>query len=647
MAVIETWYNQDLSKPVKVHYLDGNVFSQDNAGNLVGVNVFDNDEPATLSGTVSASVIRADGATVAVSGTLSGNQCYVILPETAYYVPGVISIVIKLTSGTTKTTLCAVVGNVYRSATGTTVDPGTIMPSIQTLLAEIADAVASIPADYSELWETLAPAFDTNKNYVVGQFVTYDGAMYRFVNDHSGAWAAADVTAVNIGAELTAANSALSTISNENNALNVAEYPVYNCTVRDTSLLSVSGVLYQSVEIPTFNRFDKLTVTAGEKSVIVCFFKKSLPSAISNGMNVTSYFATGETGRHVVAASTTETFNVPSDTAFIVVSIKSNGESTVPASVVGHNKLFEKKPLGILVLGNSFSQDIFAYLPPVLNELLPDYAITYGVAYSSSAGPQEHVDMYNNNTKYTWFNYWKPGNSKWTRYASGGTPDNGKTLTDILALATWNIVYVQPHGSITTAENVKTNNVYPGRRLLRLLQNIVGHTFAFMMGQWLIESNENMEYMKNAMETIKSNLGVDHIIPVGTGIANARTNTTLNAIGESTVFDPPRMLFDDTHQQAGLPTLISTYVIAAYLLKILGVATTSVYDSSWMPTTENCIAINANKVEGYVTPRPMTHGNESQGVTTDNVRAAQEIAILAVNNPFVVTDCSLILTMNP
>ena len=151
MALIETWYNQDLQQPVKVNYLHGNVFSQDNQGNLIGVNVFDGGAPASISGTVSGSAIRADGATVALSGTLSGSAVYVILPSAAYAVPGLLSIVIKLTGGGSTTTLCALVANVYQSATDTAVDPGTIMPSIETLISTIEAAVATIPSDYSSL----------------------------------------------------------------------------------------------------------------------------------------------------------------------------------------------------------------------------------------------------------------------------------------------------------------------------------------------------------------------------------------------------------------------------------------------------------------------------------------------------------------
>lgn len=151
MAVIETWYNQDLSAPVQVQYIHGNVFSQDNNGNLIGVVVYQDGQPATLSGSVSASVIRADGATVAVTGALSGNRASVTLPQACYAVPGVLSVVIKLTDGTTVTTLCAVVANVYQSATDAVVDPGQIIPDIAALIEAINEAVESIPLDYSNL----------------------------------------------------------------------------------------------------------------------------------------------------------------------------------------------------------------------------------------------------------------------------------------------------------------------------------------------------------------------------------------------------------------------------------------------------------------------------------------------------------------
>ena len=161
MARIETWYEQDLKKPVKVHHLDGNIFSLDNGGNLIGVKLTDNGAPATVTGSVSASVIRPDGATVAISGTLSGNSCSVILPQAAYAVAGFVTVVIKLTTGNVVTTVCAVIAENRLSATDSTVDPGTIIPSINELIEAINQAVETIPPDYSGLaWSLMRTGRD-------------------------------------------------------------------------------------------------------------------------------------------------------------------------------------------------------------------------------------------------------------------------------------------------------------------------------------------------------------------------------------------------------------------------------------------------------------------------------------------------------
>ena len=151
MTQIESWFTQDLKKPVNVNYLDGNVFSQDNQGNIVGVEVLDDGVPASLSGTVSANIVRSDGGTVSATGTLSGNKLSVALPAAAYAVPGVISIVLKLTTGAVVISLLAVVAVVYASSTDTTIDPGTILPSIQQLEQTINSLLATIPPDFSNV----------------------------------------------------------------------------------------------------------------------------------------------------------------------------------------------------------------------------------------------------------------------------------------------------------------------------------------------------------------------------------------------------------------------------------------------------------------------------------------------------------------
>lgn len=181
MATIITDILCDLTQPVAATFLHGNLFSQDNAANTINVHVMDNGEPATIGGTVSANVIRADGATVAVSGAIEGNKAYVILSQACYAVPGRIEIIIKLTQSTTITTIAAIVANVYRSTTDTVVDPGTIIPSVQALIAEIEEAVASIPADYSDLLEMMAEEYSSSNTYKAGDYTWHSGVLKRCI----------------------------------------------------------------------------------------------------------------------------------------------------------------------------------------------------------------------------------------------------------------------------------------------------------------------------------------------------------------------------------------------------------------------------------------------------------------------------------
>lgn len=214
MAQIETWVTQDLQKPVKVSYLDGNIFSADNDGNIVGVVVYNNGQPATLTGSVSGNIIRPDGVTVAAIGTLSGNTASIVLPQDAYLVPGVVSIIIKNTVGTQTATLAVLVANVYQSSTDTIVDPGTILPSIADLIAAIDEAVSSIPADYSELLAEIAPDYSTSNTYNVGEYVWYDGGLYRCVSAISSgeSWTAAHWESITICDDIWRMANAISNI---------------------------------------------------------------------------------------------------------------------------------------------------------------------------------------------------------------------------------------------------------------------------------------------------------------------------------------------------------------------------------------------------------------------------------------------------
>lgn len=203
-------YNEDI---IDVELTGGNIARSfmkktigegDALANRFGIRAYRNGVAENLGGTCLGLFIRADGGTVPVEGVVSGNEAYVELTQACYAVEGQFALAIKVTNGNATGTLRIVDGIVDNTTTGSAVDPGTVIPSIETLIAEIEAAVASIPADYSSLWTSLAPAFSNSKAYVPGQYVTYDGKVYRFfVNHPAGSWDAAHVNQIDIGGELT------------------------------------------------------------------------------------------------------------------------------------------------------------------------------------------------------------------------------------------------------------------------------------------------------------------------------------------------------------------------------------------------------------------------------------------------------------
>lgn len=169
-----------------------------NKAHRVGAIVTLNGEPITLGGGCAGTAILASGETVPLTGGItSGNQAYVELDSSCYLVEGHIDVYVTWYSGALKTTLLHAVGTVKLTQTGTVIDPGTIIPSVEQLISDIEDAANSIPADYTALIATIAGAFSTTKSYRAGDWAWQGGTLYRFTKDHAaGTWAASDVEAV-------------------------------------------------------------------------------------------------------------------------------------------------------------------------------------------------------------------------------------------------------------------------------------------------------------------------------------------------------------------------------------------------------------------------------------------------------------------
>lgn len=146
----ETWLQADLRKPAQVQALRGVMFSQDNQGDLVGVEVYDGGAPVALSGSIMGYIVKDNGETVGVTGQWSENRAWIVLPANAYDVVGMLHIAIQWKESSADTSpaltlgMCAVY--VQRTQTGDIVTPEYRILDVAAILQMISDVTAATTA---------------------------------------------------------------------------------------------------------------------------------------------------------------------------------------------------------------------------------------------------------------------------------------------------------------------------------------------------------------------------------------------------------------------------------------------------------------------------------------------------------------------
>ena len=186
--VIENHFITDLQKPLRVQQSGGIVLSGDDLNPVITVELYNGSTAATPSGTVVGAVIRSDGLTVPLTGSISGNAASVTLTDDCFAVRGQISIGIQIVDGDVKTTVLKAVYNVEAFDTGNIPSGGDTAASVADLVQEIETATAQIPADYTALQNNVAllnardtGTVNTNKRLspnqaTYGQLAAYTGS---------------------------------------------------------------------------------------------------------------------------------------------------------------------------------------------------------------------------------------------------------------------------------------------------------------------------------------------------------------------------------------------------------------------------------------------------------------------------------------
>jgi len=288
----------------------------------------------------------------------------------------------------------------------------------------------------------------------------------------------------------------------------------------------------------------------------------------------------------------------------------------------GHikTKLFDSKKapnkMRILGIGNSYTCDAFNYVGPILAEVLSDHQIELhiGICYQGGATLQDHYNNLSNNANYTFYE-WKNNGPSWAK--------STKAINTILNLDEWDVIFLQQ--GVYTSDDYTTYQPYLNSSF-DMISERINHTakFGFNLVRALsTDSSVFPDYIANAQKLLRETL-VQFVIPCGTACQNART-TSLDSLG-----DGGHMTYDGFHLQDGLPCLVESYSATLFVLSIFGFQYKGINGSTFRPTQT---WTDANGMNGQA-------NGSCTGVTDANVVLAKKCATVAVNNPFVVTDCS-------
>lgn len=206
MAQFQRHFVQELTKPLIVRQCGDLGFSGDNLSDVISVDLYTDGVAYSGGGTCAGACICPDGSTVALTGSVSGKTASVSLTEDCFAIPGQIGIAIRVTSGTTKTTVLKANYNVEQFSTNNPVDPGSrIALDVTTLVNRIDQATADIPAsDMASLMAGIAPTFSTSTAYPAGAYVYYNGTLYRFTTAHAaGSWVGTDAASIALAGDVS------------------------------------------------------------------------------------------------------------------------------------------------------------------------------------------------------------------------------------------------------------------------------------------------------------------------------------------------------------------------------------------------------------------------------------------------------------
>ena len=312
--------------------------------------------------------------------------------------------------------------------------------------------------------------------------------------------------------------------------------------------------------------------------------------------------------------------------------LRFTGRSPLPLSA-------EIRPtLRILAFGNSFTYSTLDYLPALLEELLPETEIVMGICYDGGCTLARHTEKFNGGdagrgipAEYERYSEYRTTVGKWVSEPEPYTPQNALDRYE------WDMIILQQSvenlhdftGLCDFAALVTDYIRYPAMLVYNIAQ-------ARKPGDpWLLDrvegetemerSNRHFQMIADFAERAMDTPYISAVLPGGTAVQNLRTCSFAAETGDSGYFAKD----SGGHLQQGIGPLAAGYAAAGRIAELCR-ELPKLYGLQFMPTDEWA----AEKAPpGGCLP--------CAGVTEENVRLAKQCAMMALKNPYAITDCSV------
>lgn len=296
--------------------------------------------------------------------------------------------------------------------------------------------------------------------------------------------------------------------------------------------------------------------------------------------------------------------------------------------------------LRILAFGNSFTYSTLNYMPVMLEELMPETEIVMGICYDGGCSFARHLTKYkggdeemNIPAEYERYSEYRRTVGKWVSATLPYTPQRALDRYE------WDIIILQQSvenlhdfdGLCQFAGLITDSLTHPAMLVYNLAPaRSPGDPWLdkWIEGETAVDrSNRHFQmiadYGRRALETPY----ISAVLPSGTAVQNLRTCAFAAAAGDSGYFSKDA----SGHLQSGIGPLAASYAAACRIAELCR-ELPKLYGIMLTPTDE----WEAEKEF----PNWKTNG-PCVGVTPKNMQLARKAAMLALKNPFTLSDCSV------